>query len=114
MSGLQHRQSARRGDTLRQRLEQAVERAIAALDAYDGDANVEPWLGAPERASYDSRPAWGRGAGDDREEECEDEGAQCEDEGSYPDGDDELSLCGIFFGIGRDDDREIDLQAVEP
>jgi len=28
--------------TVRERLEQAVERAIAALDAYDGDPETEP------------------------------------------------------------------------
>jgi hypothetical protein len=34
--------SARRATTLRQRLEAAVERAIAALDALDGDPDMEP------------------------------------------------------------------------
>lgn len=60
-------------------LESAVERAIALLDAWDGDPDAEP--------------------------ECEDEGAQCDDEGvesdREPDQDDEASLCGVTFGCGR-------------
>ena len=69
MSGLQTRRRARRGDALRQRLEAAVDRAIAALDAYDGDADLEPSLGWPE-----GRHRWGSGGTDDREEQCEGEG----------------------------------------
>ena len=56
----------------RRQLEDAVERALAALDALDGDADLEA--------------------------ECEDEGAQCDDEGSFSDY--EASLCGVVFGRG--------------
>ena len=59
-------------------LERAIEQAIAALDALDGDA--------------------------DHELECEDEGGQCDDEGAveedYDRSDYEHSLCGITFGRG--------------
>lgn len=56
----------------RRQLEDAVERALAALDALDGDPDFE--------------------------DQCEDEGAQCEDEGSFSDY--EASLCGVTFGRG--------------
>lgn len=60
--------------TRRQLLEDAVERALAALDALDGDPDFEL--------------------------ECEDEGAQCDDEGGDT-SDYEDSLCGIRFGTGH-------------
>jgi hypothetical protein len=86
---------------LRQQLEQAVEAAIAALDALDGDADLEPAVGAPESPCARFAPSrfspegrvlgrlrpgdqrhWAEG-GDcgEREDLCEDEGAQCDDEG---------------------------------
>lgn len=54
-------------------LERAVERGIALLDMMDGDPDLEPSLGV----------FWsdGRWQSDDREDQCEDEGA--------PTGDDE-------------------------
>ena len=77
MSSLRHRQRARRATTLRQRLEEAVERAIAALDAYDGDADLEPSMGASEAVCVQwptDQRHWAQGSGDEREQECEGEG----------------------------------------
>jgi len=51
-----------------------VERAIAALDAYDGDADLEPSLGSAGGPQPYSQRLWGRSASDEREEECEGEG----------------------------------------
>ncbi|MBX3584757.1 MAG: hypothetical protein KF810_23015 [Rhizobiaceae bacterium] len=53
-------------------IEAEIERLIALLDAMDPDPDLEPWL-TGELAPGDT--------GDDREEECEDEGGQCDDEG---------------------------------
>ena len=53
-------------------IEDEIERLIALLDQIDSDPDLEPWL-AGELAPGD--------LGDDREEECEDEGSQCDDEG---------------------------------
>lgn len=50
---------------IRDRLEHAVALAIEALDAFDGDSDLE----------LESQ---------DEGAQCEDEGAACEDEGSYP------------------------------
>lgn len=74
---------------IRRRLEEAVEAAISALDAFDGDPDLEPNLGAPDRhpgnGQYNrANPCqtdWAQGRAADLEEECEDEGAQCEDDG---------------------------------
>ncbi|MEQ1943528.1 hypothetical protein ABMA32_14025 [Mesorhizobium sp. VNQ89] len=49
-----------------------IERLISILDAMDPDPDLEPWLSG-QLGTGD--------LGDDREEECEDEGAQCDDEG---------------------------------
>jgi len=80
----------------RARLEAALERllevahdAIAELDVLDGDPDLEPLLAAAEQHPTAGRYStlnptqehWGFGAVDDREQECEDEGAQCDDEG---------------------------------
>lgn len=70
----------------RRELEDAVERALAALDALDGDPDFE--------------------------EQAEDEGGQCDDEGAIETDADwsdyEPSLCGVTFGIqhGRANDLE--------
>jgi hypothetical protein len=71
------------------------------LDGMEGDENLEPSLGAaetsPSRGWWPDRDTSGSQlrnwihAGDDREEECEDEGAQCEDEGAVT-GDDEPTV----------------------
>ena len=61
-------------------LENAVERAIAFLDALDGDSDLEPSLGVYW--------AEGRWQTDDCEDQCEGEGEACEDEGAVT-GDDE-------------------------
>lgn len=81
--------------TTRQRLEAAVEAAIAALDAFDGDPDLEPSLGSPEpgygrrrrtKGTLDQR-LWSAGdrgeAGEEREEVSEDEGGACEGEGDH-------------------------------
>ena len=107
MSGPHDRRAARRASALRAlriQLEAAVERAIAALDAFDGDADLEPSMGFSDSSwLYDQRRWIAERDASDREWECEDEGAQCEDEGTYRDGDDELSLCGITFSANGTD-----------
>ena len=60
---------------LRHRMERAVEKLLAALDALDGDPDLEPSLAGGYWAATSD-------GGDDREMECEDEGAQCDDEGA--------------------------------
>lgn len=107
---------------LRRKLEQAanklcgvLDRLIAEMDALDGDADFEPSLGsvgAP--VSYYSGGEWAQGVTDDREMECEDEGAQCDDEGhdsdTEPNGDeddcsrseDELQAHEIWAARNRD------------
>jgi hypothetical protein len=78
----------------RVKLERAVERLLAKLDALDGDADLEdtgdaePSLGAPERLGRYAQDHWAASGTDDREEVCEDEGAQCDDEGCDPDRED--------------------------
>jgi hypothetical protein len=69
-------------------MEAAVEALLAALDAMDGDPELEPSLGSVRGGdslsaggSIDQR-RWAQGASDEREEACEDEGAQCDDEGA--------------------------------
>jgi hypothetical protein len=64
-----------------------LERLLHVLDALDSDADLEyvgddePSLGDPERQAG---PQKGVGTlADDREEECEDEGAQCDNECQY-------------------------------
>ena len=80
----------------RQALEAALDRLLAAvdgvlsdLDALDGDADLEPSLGFPEgRRGWPGQTGYfalvGAGTQDDREAQCEDEGAET--------GDDEYSL----------------------
>jgi hypothetical protein len=77
---------------LRAKLEAAIEAAILALDMLDGDSDDEPWLGSICGRSpielVNGRMAacvrltdaldqtrWAAGALDDREWQCEDEGA---------------------------------------
>jgi hypothetical protein len=72
----------------RARIEQTIEMLIAFLDEADGDADLEPWLGAAanspySREYYDGRSgelrhvrdggqlAWAHGSIDDREEESD-------------------------------------------
>lgn len=73
-----------------------IDSLITVLDDIDGDSDMEPtgdfepslsaavpalsWQGSPD--------GWIQGSDDDREEECEGEGAQCDDEGAVT-GDDE-------------------------
>lgn len=70
----------------RNALEDAVERALAALDALDGDPDFEA--------------------------QCEDEGAQCDDEGGeetdLDQSDYEASLCGITFGFGTGGSTDVE------
>jgi hypothetical protein len=77
---------------IRKEAEAEIERLLIIIDEIDGDPDLEPYLGVPERhpsvmnwAQYSrvgSQENWAIGLGDDREAVCEDEGAQCEDEGS--------------------------------
>ncbi len=100
---------------LRVKLEEAVERLIAALDALDGDADLEdtgdaePSLGSLEHLGRYAQDHWATGATDDREEVCEDEGAQCDDEGCDPDredgGDAEPDAPGATGTYHADDQR---------
>jgi hypothetical protein len=101
MSSLKHRKGARRVQALRKRLEAAVEQAIAALDAFDRDPDLEPALGASVPRLYTDQRYWAEGVTDDREHECEDEGSQCEDEGAADER--EPSLCGVTFGVNGTD-----------
>lgn len=68
---------------LRRRMERAVERLLAAMDAMDGDPDFEPSLGSlGSSIALQSQTSWAFGGDQgEREAVCEDEGAQCEDEG---------------------------------
>lgn len=95
------RSARARLEVLLEHLLDTTHKVIAELDALDGDTDLEPSLATPERHPNAGRYAaadmgqlrWAQGAADDREEECEDEGAQCDDEG----------VCGL-----HDPDREPD------
>lgn len=64
------------------RLLDAVEAALADLDALDGDPDVEPTLGSPIPYASVSQVHWAAGGDqDEREDVSEDEGGACEDEG---------------------------------
>ena len=63
----------------RDRLEQHLEAMIGVLDELDGDADDEPSLGAQRPHQQCSQERWAEGTTDDREQECEDEGAGDED-----------------------------------
>lgn len=70
-----------------------IEQLISLLDAMDPDPDLEPWL-AGKLAAGDM--------GDDREEECEDEGGQCDDEGVIESGTaDEDALLADFQEAAR-------------
>ncbi len=58
---------------LRQQVERAVAHLIAILDELDGDPDLEPWIGAPERMAGNWNPR-AVGANDDREDPDEDGG----------------------------------------
>lgn len=91
---------------LRRRMEKAVEALLAAMDAMDGDADLEPALGSPEvgygrrrrtAGTLDQR-RWSIGdlaaAAGEREAVSEDEGGACEDEGSFDEKEPDLDhLC---------------------
>lgn len=84
---------------LRKRMERAVERMIAALDALDADAedleggDLEPSLGAPEQGRcYPDQSRWAC-SGDTGEREAEDEhGGDVNDEPQGPDVEGEPAL----------------------
>jgi hypothetical protein len=80
-------------------IESEIDRLIGILDLLEPDPDFEegadheedfsddePWLGAPEsRFRYGGGTEWSglnSQGNDDREEDCEDEGAQCDDEGA--------------------------------
>jgi hypothetical protein len=75
----------------RRLVETAIERLVALLDEIDpdpdleDDASGEPSLGWPVPDEWFGHRI-GFDTGDDREQQCEDEGAQCEDEGAEHDG----------------------------
>ncbi|MFZ5674421.1 MAG: hypothetical protein ACOZAM_15805 [Pseudomonadota bacterium] len=85
----------------RQQIEDEIERLIGMLDAMDPDSDLEdsgdrePWLGAAEGDRY-SNHGWDLSPSDEREEECEDEGAQCDDEGVL----DNEDLCSFGDDLG--------------
>ena len=64
---------------LRDRLEQHLEAMIGWLNELDGDPDLEPSLGASRPHEQLSQTIWAHGTTDDREQECEDEGAGDED-----------------------------------
>lgn len=64
---------------LRDRLERHLEEMVAFLDEWDGDADLEPSLGARPPHQQVTQDIWAHGNTDDREWECEDEGAGDED-----------------------------------
>ena len=96
---------------LRGKLEETVDRLLALLDAMDAPGeDLEPQGDEePSLGSVQHHGAWSTGSTDDREEECEDEGAQCDDEGCTTT-DDEPSLGWTNAGLrgNNDDDREHD------
>ena len=51
-----------------------------ADDCEADDGDDEPSLGGTDHLN---QTRWGAYAGDDREKQCEDEGARCDDEGAY-------------------------------
>lgn len=73
---------------LRAAAEARVEQLLALLDALDGDPDLEPNLGSNTQHQSLNQEGWAWTGDDDREVECEDEGAQCDDEGADQ-GDDE-------------------------
>lgn len=81
-----------RSAQLRARMEAAIETMIALLDEMDGDADLEPSLGA---SGYGLRGH--PNITDDREYQSEDEGVF---DGDNDTSDYEASLCGITFGAG--------------
>ena len=96
---------------LRGKLEETVDRLLTLLDAMDAPGeDLEPQGDEePSLGSVAHHGAWATGATDDREEDCEDEGAQCDDEGCR-DADLEPSLGWTNEGRrgNNDDDREHD------
>lgn len=69
-------------ETALDRLLGVVEAVLADLDALDGDADLEPSLGAPIPYASVSQVHWAAGGDqDEREDVSEDEGGACEDEG---------------------------------
>lgn len=65
---------------LRDRLEQHLEAMVAFLDEWDGDPDLEPSLGSAAPHQQVTQEIWATGVTDDREQECEDEGAGNEDD----------------------------------
>ncbi len=64
---------------LRDRLEQHLEAMVGFLDELDGDPDLEPSLGSAAPHQQVTQEIWAVGNTDDREQECEDEGAGNED-----------------------------------
>jgi len=79
---LNSRQKRQLMEAALERLLGAVEGVLADLDALDGDADLEPSLGFPERYRwpFTYRGHRAEGAQDDREVVCEDEGAETGDD----------------------------------
>ena len=69
-------------------VEQEIDRLIGLLDFLDRDPDFEPALGwVTDHEIFPQDPSKGYDAGDDREDQCEDEGA--EHDGREPDVDTE-------------------------
>jgi hypothetical protein len=116
------RQATDETSALRRAMERAVERLLNALDALDGDVDLEPALGSPEVGSvYNRRLAgtldqrrWSIGdpeaAAAEREDVSEDEGAACEDEGGQDDREPDGPASCLHYasdGAGGDDQRRL-------
>lgn len=97
----------------RKQREALIEVLISSLDHTDGDADLEPSLGAPEVREYHERRGhvWARGDGADREDDVDDEDEHVDDETTN---DEEPSLGStgdVYQGLwaaGSYDDREGD------
>lgn len=90
-----------------------IERLINVLDDIDGDPDLEPIgddepslsAAVPTLSWQGSQDAWLQGPDDDREVECEGEGAQCDDEGHNSDS--EPSFGGVTVAaFGHDEAGE--------
>ena len=76
-------------ERIRSRMEAAIERLIETLDAMDGDPDLEPSLGSPERhpshfatlnCRYSSQAMWADGGDADEREEEDEHGGDVLDE----------------------------------
>lgn len=71
----------------------AVDTLAAFLDHANGDENLEPSLGAPEPRNWSDDRQRYQYAGDDREEQCEDEGHNADSEPEFQEPNDVPAFC---------------------